>query len=94
MRENRPAQLQQQLVQKGTGLSSVKKELAYLQQELSQTHQAKYEATKVQLVLHLHHDKKHPAYGSCFVLLQLLALHQHECCAEVSFQHWEKTVAA
>ncbi|KAL0035257.1 hypothetical protein WJX79_008939 [Trebouxia sp. C0005] len=46
MRENRPAQLQQQLVQKGTGLSSVKKELAYLQQELSQTHQAKYEATK------------------------------------------------
>ena len=50
------AQLQQQLAQKGTDLSSAEHELTHLRQALSQTQQSKHEATKVKLVLCLHID--------------------------------------
>ena len=55
--ENISAQLQQQLAQKGTDLSSAEQSLAHLEQELTQAQHSKHEATKVKLVLCLHHDK-------------------------------------
>ena len=53
--ENSSAQLQQQLAQKCTELSSAEESLASLQHELSQAQLCKYEATKVNLVVCLHH---------------------------------------
>ncbi|KAL0035282.1 hypothetical protein WJX79_010165 [Trebouxia sp. C0005] len=44
--EDMSAQLQQQLAQKGTDLSSAEHELTHLRQALSQTQQSKHEATK------------------------------------------------
>ena len=43
------AQLQQQLAQKGTDLSSAEGKITHLQQELSQAQQAKHEAAEVKL---------------------------------------------
>ncbi len=61
------AQLQQQLAQKGTDLSSAEQELARLRQELSQEQKSKHEATKVNLVLCLQNDKTlHMATGLCY----------------------------
>ena len=57
--ENSSAQLQQQLAQKGTQLSSAEQSLAHLKQKLSQSQHSTHEATKVKLVSCLHHDK-HP----------------------------------
>jgi len=53
--ENSSAQLQQQLAQKGTELPSAEESLASLQHELSQAQHCKHEATKVTLVVCLHH---------------------------------------
>ena len=50
------AQLQQQLAQKDTHLSSAEQELAHLRQELSQAQQSKHEAIRVKLVQCLHSD--------------------------------------
>ncbi len=50
------AQLQQQLAQKGTDLSSAEKKVTHLQQQLSQAHPSTHEATVVNLVLCLHND--------------------------------------
>ena len=79
--ENSSAQLQQQLARKGTELSSAEQSLAFLQQELSQAQHSKHEATKVKLVVCLHHDKT-PLHMAIFVSLQLLTLHQDVCCAD------------
>ncbi len=56
--ENCSAQLQQQLAQKGTELSSAEESLASLQQEMSQAQDFKHQATKVKLFVCLHRDKQ------------------------------------
>ncbi len=82
--EDTSAQLQQQLAQKGTDLSSAEQELARLQQKLSQTCQSKHE---VKLVLCLHNDNTlHMARWT--VLLQLLTFHQDLCCADACSIHF------
>ena len=74
------AQLQQQLAQKGTDLSSAERELACVRLELSQEQQSKHEATKVKVVLFLQNDNTlHMARWT--VLLQLLTFYQDVCCA-------------
>ncbi len=87
MVEDTSAQLQQQLAQKGTDLSSAQQELARLQQELSQARQSKHEATKVKVVLFLQNDNTlHMARWT--VLLQLLTFHQDVCCADTCSIHF------
>ena len=78
--ENSSAQLQQQLAQKGTELSSAEQSLAHLEQKLSQAQHSRHEATKVKLVSCLHPDKQ-KLHMASFVSLQLLTLHQNLCCA-------------
>ena len=84
--ENSSAQLQQQLAQKGTELSSAEHSLAHLEQELSQAQHYTHEATKVKLVSCLHHDKTplhmvHVATGlyhcSCLPSIKVCMLCRH-----------------
>ena len=80
------AQLQQQLAQKGTDLSSAERELACVRLELSQEQQSKHEATEVNLVMSS--QQQHFAYGNRTVLLQLLTFHQDVCCAVTCSFHF------
>ena len=82
--EDTSAQLQQQLAQKGTDLSSAEQELARLQQELSQARQSKHE---VKLIL-CHHNDKALHMARWTVLPQLLTVHQDVCCADTCSIHF------
>jgi len=81
--ENSSAQLQQQLAQKGTELSSAEESLASLQQEMSQAQDFKRQATKVKLVVCLHHDKQNqhmPTFlyrCSCLPSIKMYAVPTH-----------------
>jgi hypothetical protein len=74
------AQLRQQLARKGTELSS---SISFFQYDLSQAPPSKHEATKVDRVLSSPQQKSTPAYGSCFVSLQLVTLQQVVRCADM-----------
>ena len=88
--EDGSAQLQQQLAQKGTDLSSAEESLAFLQQEMSQAQDFKHQATKVKLVVHLHLDKQNlhmatfwyrcTSLSSIKMYAVLSALREDKCC--------------
>jgi len=85
--EDTSAQLQQQLAQKGTDLSSAEHKVTCLQQLLSKTDQSKHAPTQVNLVLCLCLDTiLHMATGLYYC--NCLPSIKDECCADAHSVHF------